>query len=179
MLNDINTPMHPNDSIGDMKIKEQLKVKNDMIEEKNNKVDSKNIKSLIFDVEKKLLKFPQKKFPLTHRFLDGLYSREIFMPKGSVLTSKTHKVENLTIISKGECLEISGEMGYNRLKAPISFISPPGIKRFLIIIEDTIWTTIHSNPTNSKNVEELEQMIIDSDNEFDNEIKKIIEKGIK
>ncbi len=39
--------------------------------------------------------------PITHRFTDGMYSREIFMEKGPVLTSRVHKTNHPFVVSKG------------------------------------------------------------------------------
>ena len=35
--------------------------------------------------------YPAVDLPLKHYFTKGLYCREIFMPKGTLLTSKIHK----------------------------------------------------------------------------------------
>jgi hypothetical protein len=40
--------------------------------------------------------------PLVHRFTPGMYIREIFMPAGSLITSKIHKTEHPYTISKGK-----------------------------------------------------------------------------
>lgn len=117
-------------------------------------------KTLIKQFENQLKKAEQIAIKTTHRFLDGLYSREVYMPKGSIVTSKTHNLENLTIISQGKCIEVSEEYGTRILVAPETFISPAGIKRALYMLEDTVWTTVHHNPDNTQNLDELELKII-------------------
>lgn len=130
---------------------------------------------LIKDFEKELSKHPQIKVKTTHRFLEGMYSREVFMPKGCMVTSKTHKLENLSIISKGKCVEISESKGKQLIEAPFTMISPPGMKRALYMLEDTVWTTVHHNPTNTKDLDELEQIIIKCENKLmEMEIKKCL-----
>ena len=42
------------------------------------------------------------KCPSVHRFTQGLYIRETFMPAGTLLTSKIHKTEHPYTISKGK-----------------------------------------------------------------------------
>ena len=117
----------------------------------------------ICEFQKAMEKLPQVDVPLTHRFLDGLYSREVSMPKGSVVVSKTHKLENLTIISQGECIELTEGHERRHLKAPCTIISEPGIKRALYMLEDTVWVTVHHNPSNTRDVKELEQIYIKPD----------------
>jgi hypothetical protein len=124
------------------------------------KSDFNVTKKLIQKFENKIKNFPQLEIKTTHRFLNGMYSREVFMPKGSIVTSKTHNLENLTIISKGKCIEVSEEYEHRIIEAPYTMISPPGIKRALYILEDSVWTTVHYNPSNTQNLDELEQKII-------------------
>lgn len=120
-------------------------------------------KELIKKFENKLKNAPSLDIKTTHRFLDGIYSREVFMPKGSIVISKTHNLENLTIISRGKCIELTEEFSRRIIEAPYTLISPPGVKRALYMLEDTVWITIHHNPSNTKDLDELEQQIIKPD----------------
>ena len=40
--------------------------------------------------------------PLKHEYADGCYIRQIFMPKGTIITSKIHKVRHPYFILTGE-----------------------------------------------------------------------------
>lgn len=142
-------------------------------------LETKNEEEISIDLikgfEKQLSDLPQLDIQTTHRFLEGMYSREVMMPKGSIVTSKTHNVENLTIISKGRCIEVTKEHGRRLIEAPCTMISPPGVKRALYMLEDTVWTTVHHNPTNTQDLNELEQKIIKcEDNLIENEVKKCL-----
>jgi len=115
-------------------------------------------------------------FPLVHRFTDGMYIREIFMPQGSLLTSKIHKTTHPYTISKGKvAVSIDGKE-WTEYEAPFTGITLAGTRRILYIISDCVWTTYHCVP-----------MASESDNEFDEETKmklidviedEIIEKHI-
>ena len=95
--------------------------------------------------------------PLTHTFTDGMYVRQIFMPKGMLIVSKIHKYEHPYFILSGD-VSVLTEDGVVRLKAPYSGITKAGTKRVLYIHEDTVWTTIHR--TNSKDLKKIEKKII-------------------
>lgn len=98
--------------------------------------------------------------PLKHTFTPGLYIRQIFMPKDSVITSKIHKTEHPFIVSKG-VVSVSIDAGeWQLIEAPYSGITKPGTRRILWVHEDTIWTTIHANPDN-ENEFEIEERIIE------------------
>ena len=79
----------------------------------------------------------------THMFTNGMYIREIFMPAGSLITSKVHKTEHPYIVSYGKvAVSIDGD-DWNEITAPYTGITKPGTRRVLYILEDCIWTTFH------------------------------------
>ena len=106
---------------------------------------------------------PPVELPLIHTFTPGLYTRTIFMPKDTLVTSKIHKTRHQFIISQGSVSV------YNLLTkevetfhAPHHGITEPGTRRFLWVHEDTIWTTMH--PTNETDVDVIESQIIEPHN---------------
>lgn len=80
--------------------------------------------------------------PLTHTMTKGLYSREVFLPKGAVLTSKVHKEAHQFVLLKGSMVIIN-EDGAVRINAPFHGVTMPGSTRMGVALEDSIWTTFH------------------------------------
>ncbi len=97
--------------------------------------------------------------PLKHSFSEGIYVREITIPKGTVLTGKIHKHEHPNFLLKGEVIVIT-EGGKETLVAPCSMMSKAGTKRALYAVTELVWTTIHHNPTNTQDLKELEKIVI-------------------
>lgn len=97
--------------------------------------------------------------PLRHIFTPGIYTREIFLPKGLALTSRIHKHEHPNFLMAGVVDVFTEENGLERLEAPMWCVSPVGTKRAIYVIEDSIWVTIHANPDNIEDIEELERRI--------------------
>ena len=65
-------------------------------------VESKTMNQMIDELEATMVdNFPLADCPLVHRFTEGLYVREIFMPAGSLITSKIHKTQHQYFILKG------------------------------------------------------------------------------
>lgn len=110
-------------------------------------------------IQAQLAKLPQLDLPLTHRFTPGLYIREIFMPKGSLVVSKIHKTEHPFVVSHGHAAVWTEETGVVQIKAPYIGITKPGTRRILFIHEDCIWTTFH--PTTETDVAKIEAQIIE------------------
>lgn len=100
---------------------------------------------------------PLVDLPVRHHFSHGVYARELFIPKGTVLTGKIHKYPQLNIMSQGE-LSVLTESGVVRVKAPFTIVSPAGTKRVAYAHEDTVWTTVHG--TELTDVDEIEKVFI-------------------
>ena len=127
----------------------------------------------LLDIEKQLSSCEGAKLgdsdlcPLKHHFADGVYAREIFIPKGTVVVGKIHKDDHHVFLMKGT-LDLVTEDGATQVKAPCHFISKAGAKRAAYAVTDIVWITIHANNTNTKSLEKLEKEIIAKDfKEFD------------
>lgn len=98
-------------------------------------------------------------FPLFHSFSEGLYSREIHLPKGFFIVGKLHKHESMVYMIKGKVL-VADEFGSKIVEAPCQFVSKPGIKRVGYVYEDVVWIDVHA--TDKTNVEDAEKEIFAS-----------------
>jgi hypothetical protein len=92
-------------------------------------------------IEARMKEMPQAEILVQHHYSPGVYARTIFIPKGTRLTGRVHKYENMNILSHGE-MSVSTENGFERIKSPRMIVSPPGTKRIAIAHEDCVWTTI-------------------------------------
>jgi len=132
-------------------------------------------KELINKFEEELLKHPQLTINPNHFFIDGVYAREIFIPAGTIVVGKLHKTDHLNIISKGTIIVLTEE-GMKEVSAPCTLVSSSGIKRVGLAVTDTVWTTIHSNPENITDLQEIEDVLIEpkSIKEIEMEMKKCL-----
>lgn len=111
-------------------------------------------------LEQVMSQFPQVEQPLTHHFNEGQYAREIFNPKGSLIVTKTHKHGNASFIPTGRLLVIT-EDGQREMHGGQWFMTKPGTKRLIYALEDTRFVTVHPNPLNITDLNELEKQIIE------------------
>lgn len=102
-----------------------------------------------------MLTLPQLECPLKHYFSKGMYVREIFMPKGALVIGKIHRTEHPNVVSKGR-LMVASERDVRMVEAPYLYISQPGIQKVLLILEDTVWSTFHANPSDERDIDKLE-----------------------
>lgn len=96
---------------------------------------------------------PPVDFPVRHRYSRGVYARELFIPKGTVLTGRIHKYSQINILLSGD-ISVLTEEGIQRVRPPFVVESPAGTKRVAYAHEDTIWLTICG--TNTTDPEVLE-----------------------
>lgn len=107
----------------------------------------KEMRQRICDLEKALLGSDnQIELDVEQYFIDGVYVRSLFIPAGTTLTGKIHKDPCINIVAQGE-IHVATEEGVKHIKAPIVFKSPAGVKRAGLVIRDTIWITVHANPS--------------------------------
>lgn len=107
--------------------------------------------------ENALLGLPQVELQVKHYFAGGMYAREMFIPKGTMLTGAMHLFEHINVCSQGD-ISVYTEDGIKRVQAPATLVCPPGSKRIGYAHEDTIWITFHA--TDAKTVEEAEAKLV-------------------
>lgn len=100
-------------------------------------------------------------FDYVHTFTPGLYTREITMPKGTMVTSECHKTTHQFILSDGICSVWSDMDKEQLLQSPYRAITMANTRRVLYMHTTCVWTTVHPNPEN-KSLEELEEELFDS-----------------
>lgn len=80
--------------------------------------------------------------PLKHTYADGIYIREIFMPRGEIVISKIHKIAHPFFLIKGK-ISVLSEEGEKLLQAPYYSVTPAGTKRMLYTHTNSIVVTVH------------------------------------
>ena len=89
-----------------------------------------------------------------HSFADGIYIREMKMKQGQLGFSAIHKHSYGFFLLSG-VLASSKEEGVEEFIAPCYIVSPRGAKRVVYAVEDCVITTVHANPTNTEDLDEL------------------------
>lgn len=96
-------------------------------------------------------------FPVTHRFADGIYSRELFMPADAVIIGKMHRKSHFFVVLEGKVTAWTPE-GMRDFAAGEVFLTVPGTKRAIYAHEDSRLITFHA--TGETDVDRIEAEII-------------------
>ena len=99
--------------------------------------------------------------PVQHHFAPGAYGREMTIPAGLVVVGKIHKHAHINVISKGRVQVFTEQDGVLERAAPCTFVSSPGTKRVVHVLEETVWTTVHV--TDKTDLAEIEREVIATD----------------
>ena len=97
--------------------------------------------------------------PIKHTFADGIYVRQMDLKKDSVVVGAIHKHLHVWFLLTGH-ISVATEDTVEDYLAPCYVVSTPGVKRVILANEDSIFVNIHKNPSNTKDIDELEKEIV-------------------
>lgn len=83
----------------------------------------------------------QLHLPVKEMVVDGMYVREVVIPKGTFLVGRIHRQASVNICSQG-MMDIVSDTGCFTVKGPFTAISSPGVFKLGYAHEDTIWTNV-------------------------------------
>ena len=100
-------------------------------------------------------------FPLKQHIEGGLYTREIFMPKGSFVVSMIHKQDHPSFLLKGKLSYINDQGQVEHIQGPTKIFTKQGTQRVLYIHEDCEWCCVYK--TDALTFEEAEADVYTND----------------
>ena len=115
----------------------------------------------------------QEIYPLKQHLEGGLYTRELFMPKGSLVISMIHKQKHPSFLLKGKLSYLTDQGTVVTIEGPHTIFTQIGTQRVLYIHEDCNWVCVYK--TNAKTFEEAEADVYT--NNYKELPKEIIEKN--
>jgi len=92
--------------------------------------------------------------PLKQNLEGGLYTRELFMPKGAVIVSMIHKQQHPSFLLKGELSYLNDEGEIKKIKAPSTVFTQKGTQRVFYVHKDSEWCCVYK--TDAKTFQEAE-----------------------
>lgn len=131
-------------------------------------------RDFVYAVEERVKTLVQREVGVVHKFADGLYYREILIPKGHALTGRIHKQNDLNIVYYGDISVMTEHGTFLRIQGHASFPGKAGCKQFGVAHEDTLWATVHH--THLTDLDEIEdELFEDEPHVFDFKTGKIKE----
>lgn len=120
-------------------------------------------------IEQALLEKEQAQWETQHYFSDGVYTRETFIPKNTILTGFRHRQKTINILTKGTISVVGvDKLGHAQdkgvLTAPMIIVTEPGIKKIGYAHEDTVFVNSFYVPQeicNMENMDKIEEFIFE------------------
>jgi quercetin dioxygenase-like cupin family protein len=133
-------------------------------------IRDQKLKDKVDALQAYMLEMPQAEIPVRNVFSGGVYAREVFIPKGTMLVGKVHMTEHLNICLQGDLTFLTVD-GPQRIKAPAMFSSPAGTKKLAYANEDSIWVNVHPDMGLEPDVA-VEAITVDTFAEYDRMVNK-------
>ncbi len=96
-----------------------------------------------------------EEFPITNNFTDGLYMRQMKMKADTMVISALHHTNHFWFLLSGKVIVQADNETVEHV-APCWSYSLKGTKRLIKCVEDCVWINIIANPTDTRNIEEVE-----------------------
>ena len=80
----------------------------------------------------------------THYHTDELYGRRLVVPTGTVFTTKVHKSDHIAVCLRGHIVVLKENGERFEVKAPDVFVTPKGTQRFIYVLDEVEWLTVHA-----------------------------------
>lgn len=92
---------------------------------------------------------------IAHHFSDGLYAKEMTLPKGYMATSHKHNYSHLSILAQGEVhVRVDGVVSHH--VAPACIEIKANAEHEILALQDVIWFCIHkTDETDKNNIDEV------------------------
>lgn len=90
-----------------------------------------------------------------HIFREGLYIREMTLPADFIFIGRVHKKGHVVELLEGSANLITAK-GTNTFHAVDRINTPAGFQTVAVTLTPCLARTVHENPSNSRNVDELE-----------------------
>ena len=92
-----------------------------------------------------------------HHFSDGLYGKEMVLPKGYIAYSHSHNYDHLSILAKGRVIVKTDD--YNKeYVAPACINIEANTYHQIEALEDVVWFCIHA--TDETNIDKIDEVLI-------------------
>ena len=95
-----------------------------------------------------------------HNFSDGLYAKQMFVPKGYFVGQHAHTFSHLSILAKGKVI-VCSDTETKTYTAPACLEIKKGINHAIEALEDTVWFCIHA--TDETDINKIDKVLIESD----------------
>jgi len=116
-----------------------------------------------------------EEFPITNNFTDGLYMRHLTMKADTVVISAIHHTNHFWFLLSGKVIVESDNEVVEHV-APCWSYSIKGTKRLVRCVEDCVWINVIANPTDTRDMKQVENNFFSATLEEYNKKEKLCQE---
>ena len=83
------------------------------------------------------------KIDTLHHFSDGLYAKQMSIPKGAIACQHKHEYDHLSILAQGKVRVLFDNDAFEEFTAPSCINIKQGVNHTIMALEDSTWFCIH------------------------------------
>lgn len=93
-----------------------------------------------------------------HHFSEGLYAKQMVIPKGSIACQHKHNYDHLSILAQGKVRVLFDNDVVETYTAPACINIVKDVNHTILALEDSVWFCIHQ--TEETDVDKVDQVLI-------------------
>lgn len=93
-----------------------------------------------------------------HHFSEGLYAKQMAIPKGSIACQHKHNYDHLSILAQGKVRVLFDNDVVETYTAPSCINIVKNVNHTILALEDSVWFCIHQ--TEETDVDKVDQVLI-------------------
>lgn len=114
----------------------------------------------IEQIEAAMLGYEQMDCPVVHKFGEGIYIREVVMPRGIIAIGHRHRVPCYNQMLQGKVAMVENG-AVSVIEGKVAFAGKAGERKVGYVIDTVVWQNIWANPDNCRDIEKLEARYLD------------------
>jgi quercetin dioxygenase-like cupin family protein len=95
---------------------------------------------------------------IEHHFSEGLYAKQMFIPKGAMACQHQHNYDHLSILAQGKVRVLLDDDKVEEYTAPACINIVKNVNHVIVALEDSTWFCIHQ--TEETDVNKVDQVLI-------------------
>lgn len=111
----------------------------------------------VTDLHNKMLGVFEIDTNIVHNFSDGLYAKQMTIPKGFVAGQHAHTFSHLSVLAKGKVL-VKTDTDERVYEAPACIEIKKQTNHMITALEDAVWFCIHA--TDETDVDRIDEVLI-------------------
>jgi hypothetical protein len=122
-------------------------------------IPQQDVPAMIGRLASEVAQLPQLEPVIDHSFAPGVYIRSCIVPAGAVVVGKKHLHDHVSFVD-GD-ITVYSKDGHTRITGARMLYATAGVQRAVYAHADTIWRTVHANPTDERDLGRLEAALIE------------------